>query len=356
MKPRVVWSRRAKLVAVSCALLAVALIIASIAVFVAPLGTPPGDRFAVSISVETEMKISLTYPLSVTVRDVLGNSTGTTFLSLNIAWSSLDIETPDTGDDPWGLPNVWNLTGLDLSGGRTYSLNVTPASPGDGYVTAQVWWPRGSLGAVQVSQRGNVVGDVWTRGSAEADVTIVSPFQLSVVSIPDLVVGRDANLTATVSGDYGVSAPPLAYVSVVGQPPRFRINTPDTGDDPWNLPNIWNVTGLDLSAGSHFILNVTAIAGGNFSVTVEVWSPKTDLGTVRVNESGVVENPESIFDWGSTSVSLSIRQGSPPSTRSGTAAKEARVDNGGVPRPFERGFRGTGPSGRSRRPQSSIIR
>lgn len=76
------------------------------------------------------------------------------FLSVDVGSLTVRSATPAT--NPWGSPTVWNLTGLDLSSARAYTVTATPTVQGPMTVFAMIWVPLGDLGSVTVDASGHV--------------------------------------------------------------------------------------------------------------------------------------------------------------------------------------------------------
>lgn len=76
------------------------------------------------------------------------------FLSLDVGTMHVGSVTP--GTNPWGYPTVWNLTGLDFSGPRTFNATVVPTDSGSNWVYAMIWVPLGDVRSVPIDSSGHV--------------------------------------------------------------------------------------------------------------------------------------------------------------------------------------------------------
>jgi hypothetical protein len=111
-----------------------------------PAATVP---FTISIAVEGAPIVggNFTILTTVTAKPWVNGSEvtrGLTFLSLGVT-HGVHVNTPDPGDDPWGLPSVWNLTGRNASLGITFALNVSGVYAGEFTLNAHAWWPPSSM-------------------------------------------------------------------------------------------------------------------------------------------------------------------------------------------------------------------
>ena len=293
------------------AILVLATVIVGVVAAAIVLGPQPGPspRYDVSISVDGTRTVGQNLHVRVSVRDRLGHSTTQTltYLSLGIG-TAYEIRTVDSCDDHWGRANVWNLSGLDLSAGRSFTIDVVPLAATESIFSAHVWFPKGALSAVRF-ETGGVV-DVYTvaiSGLASARILTNWPFEVSVSLQGDPLSNNTFRLMVTVRGAHSANPPPdLSFVSLEKGSDLLRVDTPDSGDDPWRLPYVWNASELNMSAGIEFSLDLTPTAAGNFTSEGRIWSPLTEWNTVRFNQSGFVENSESIRVWGSAVFDLSV--------------------------------------------------
>lgn len=90
----------------------------------------------------------------------LWSSPRSVFLSVDVASINVTSATPTV--NPWDCPTIWNLTGLDLSAVRTFTVTGWASQAGSVTIHALVWVPRGDLHAVSVDPTGNVNPDAIT--------------------------------------------------------------------------------------------------------------------------------------------------------------------------------------------------
>jgi hypothetical protein len=141
----------------------------------------PTVPFTLSVAVEGAPVVGGNFTILTTVTaKTWVNATevtqGPTFLSLDVT-HAVQVNTPDPGDDPWGLPSVWNLTGKNASLGITFALNVTGVYAGESTLNAQAWWPPSSMhnwSDVQLTPTGGLVDlmSVQTMGFAQYKLII----------------------------------------------------------------------------------------------------------------------------------------------------------------------------------------
>src|SRR6267378_2370160 len=78
---------------------------------------------------------------------------------------------------------------------------------------------------------------------------------ISISTEGSAVVGKDLRFIITVWVP-GFTSQAFTFLSI-DDIRTFEVVAGDIGDDPWNMPNIWNLTGKDLSAATRFVLETT---------------------------------------------------------------------------------------------------
>ena len=289
------------------AVLAVLVSASAVGVAFVWVGTP---NYGVFISTEGTPMVGADFNVLVTVRDpsTRDHPRQLAFLSLDDV-SGFEIVSGETVDDPWGLANIWNLSGLDLSDGRSFILRTIPSWGAEMRLHAMVWSSGGNLSKVLFLGPGVVdPSSVFPYSSEYRTVTIAWPLQLSVAAEGSFAVGGELLLTTTVKGCLsGPRAPSSLYLSLELKPVYYRVVSGASGDDPWGLPNVWNLTGLDLSNGIRFSLTATpTMDGARVPLEARVWSPRAGWAAVQFNQTGELQNPDSVFFWAVTTVDFPI--------------------------------------------------
>ena len=290
------------------AVLVAALVLVSGAAVVVWFATPETPAMGITFTTEGSPVVGDDFRVIVTVRDPSLTSASSRLRFLYLESRTFDATSSEPNEDPWGLPNVWNLTGLDLSGGRSFVLETIPRWGAEHIMRAMVWAPRGSPSTVRFHEPGAVdisSTDLFLIGQLR--IFISWPLELRVTAEGDFIVGGELLLTTTVRGTItSPRAPSLMYLSLELGPFDYGVLSPDDGSDPWGLPNVWNVTGQDLSGGTQFSLNVTPQSRGNRDLEARVWSPRNTWADVEFDQTRGLQNPESFFLWGSLTTNFPI--------------------------------------------------
>jgi len=277
--------------------------------------TPPSSPYEVSLGWEGTPVVGMDFSIVVDVRSRPGfTSQGPTFLSLDAG--GFEILQGDSRENPWGRPNVWNLTGLDLSGGRRFVWQTTPTWGCENVPAVELWSPRGSVSDVvflnadvSLDAEGSLDSrtvTVWAYAGARWQIEW--PLHLAVTAGGNFTVGGDVRVDTRVQGAIsGPRAPSLLFLSLELNPTYYRNRSADTDDDPWGLATIWNLTGVDLSGGIQFSLDVTpALRAARVPLEARAWSPRTSWTALSFDETGELQNPEAIRFWGSLTVDFPI--------------------------------------------------
>jgi len=281
---------------------------------VAFLGQPgsPGPRYEVSVSTDGVPVVGMDFRISVTVRDRLLYPGATVddmlFLSLVDVVGTFEILSQEVPDDPWGLPGTWNLSGVDLSAGRVFPINTTPTWGAEQVLWAYAWSPRGGLSTVEFLSPGKVaLGSVYVKGSASLSLTIGWPIQLDVSATGNLSVRGNVSFLTWAQGIVsGPRTPPLLFLSLELSP-YYRVLSRNLDDDPWGMPNIWNVSGIDLSLGIGFSLDASpTTCGSRIPLEARVWSPRGSWASVQYNATYDLQTPDALFLWGSRTVDFPV--------------------------------------------------
>lgn len=142
-------------------LVVVALVVSTAAAGVAVNLLRPNDAqawraFNVALASSGGAAVGSPLNLSVSVRQGMldPKSLWVVFLSLDVG--TMTITSATDGRNPWGYRTVWNLTGLDLSGARTFNATVVPTQAGTEPVYAMIWVPLGDIASVQIDASGHV--------------------------------------------------------------------------------------------------------------------------------------------------------------------------------------------------------
>lgn len=265
------------------------------------------DR-GIFLSTEGVPVVGSDFRIVLTVRYPFPPSPSLAYLSLHI--SGFELTPNEAEDNPWGLPNVWNLTGLDLSAGRTFALYTIPAWGAEYHLAAFAWRVPGNLSTVEFASPGEVdLYSVATFLTGYFRLTITWPFDLRPTAEGSFVFGGELRITTTIRGSLSgaVRVPSLLYLSLETSSVYYRILSSDGGDDPWGMPNVWNLTGLDLSQGAQFTLVVSPqLRGDRIPLEARAWSPRGPCSGVQFNQTGEIQNLDSVFLWASLTVDFAI--------------------------------------------------
>ncbi len=143
------------------ALLVIVLVVATAATAVSVNLLRPSDpsswnAFDLSVAWSGNATVGSSLTVNVTVRQgtVDPKTLWLVYLSLDIGALHVTSGTPPT--NPWGYPTVWNLTNLDLSAPRTFTVTAVATEAGQLDLHAMIWVPRGDLHAVPIDPTGNV--------------------------------------------------------------------------------------------------------------------------------------------------------------------------------------------------------
>lgn len=291
-------------------LVAGALIGAAISVV---LMNPPGGPippYEVSLSVDGSLVVGADVTVSATVRYRLPSSWDPGYLFLTIlGLGSFEVLSEVDGDDPWNLAGTWNLTGTDLTNGRAFALNTTPVWAAEMVIGAFVWSPKdNNLSNVQFDSNPPApsLNSINVMGLTSLRLTTQWPLNVQLTVDGNLSVGNNTALRVRVQGTLnGPLTPELLFLSLgVGE--HLRIVSTNDDDDPWASPAVWNLTGMDLSMGAEFSLVVTADACGDSSLGLGAWSLRTNWTAVEVDQSGFIQNGDTVRLWASRTIALRI--------------------------------------------------
>ncbi len=293
---------RARLLVFLVTLAAVAGLLA--VVFVA-LGPPDG----ISVTTQGSLVVGSELRLYVTVRErQLTHSSGT-YLSLGGMNGSFDVTAGQAQGHPWDRPNVWNVTGLDLRYGLTFSLDVVPTWAAEIPLQASLWsTPRG-IGAVRFLNGDTVdVSTVSVELMSQPRITTTWPLTASAVPDSALVVGRPATVRITLretSGPVAISGP--LFLLVATKPTYYIVSGVGSSDNPWNVTALWNITGVDRTRGIEVTLSVTPmLAAKGVGLDLIVWSPSAGLDAVKLDTNGTILTRGAVRLWMDITFSYSV--------------------------------------------------
>lgn len=177
-----------RILALVAAAVAVSLVIVGLIVVLNP-NPSPSPPFRLSISTDGTPTVGNPFRILTDVKGSLPTTTFPegTFVSIEV--EGLQILSADTGDDPWGLPSVWNVTGLNLTAGVRFSLDVNATFAGEFPLLAFAWSPLSGQ-TVQIDQHGHIVNVESIRYLGGAGYRLVVP-QPSTLEIPTATSGQD---------------------------------------------------------------------------------------------------------------------------------------------------------------------
>ncbi len=262
----------------------------------------------ISITTEGSPVVGMDFRFILTVRMPGFTPQSPTFLSLDDV-QTFEIVSGDRGDDPWGMANIWNVTGMDLSAGARFVLETTPVWAAEQRLFARLWGTSGNLSKARFVAPGVVdPSSVSTHAVRTVDVTTSWPLHVQATGQGNFAAGRELNLTMTVRGQIaGARSPTLLYLSFETRPIYYQVLSSTGGDNPWGLTNVWNLTAVDLSEGVAFRLTVTPVmSGSGIPFDLRVWSPRAGWPAVRFTNESMLQNPYSVFLWASVTVSFAI--------------------------------------------------
>lgn len=231
------------------------------------------------------------------------------YLSLEGLDRIFEISGTGTQDNPWGRVNIWNLTGLDLSWGRTFALDAMPVWAAEFSLSAVVWSPSSELANVQFIN-GDMVdpSTVFTEYRVQADMSTKWPLTASVTPDAPLILGQTTSMHISVR-DWTSGPSPSAplFLSVVTKPMYYTLATDGLDENPWNMTACWNLTGADLYRGFEVVVSATpTMAAKGVPLDVVVWSPRGSTSAVQVGSDGYLVKNEAIRLWVDTTFSFSV--------------------------------------------------
>ncbi len=260
------------------------------------LGSPEG----ISVTTQGSAVVGSDFRFLIRVRAPSLPQSGGVYLSLEGLEGSFEMSPAEALGHPWGRANVWNLSGLDLSLGRTFILDATPTWAAEIPLRAAVWFPRDGFGSVRFVNGDSV--DLATASigySTPLRVTTTWPLAASMTPVSPLVAGRATALDVSVhvSSAAWSTAQPL-FLSVVTKAMYYTLSANGTSENPWGARILWNLTGADLARGIHVSVNATPMmADKGLGMDVIVWSPRGDPSVVQLDSSGTIVTPDAVRLW-----------------------------------------------------------
>jgi len=288
---------------------AIAVVVLTIAVGVAlhridETRTLRGFPYGVSLSTEGSLEAGKVTQICTTIVDNAHLSGGEMlFLSVDLGHCFRPL-SPDSGDDPWCLPNVWNLSGIDLSREKQFILHATPIWGAEMRLRAVIWSPIAEASAANVSETGLPTGRVDILNEGYLEITTRWQYEFMMSMIGAITAGESVLMEFTVTGELETEIPySLMYFSLELR--DLTLDAEDRADNPWHMSNIWNVTGMDLSGGKRFVVNASADVPGYPAVEARIWSPIGSWSSVIFDERNTTD-VRSLLLWGSQSFMLGI--------------------------------------------------
>ena len=269
---------------------------------------PEGISKGISISTEGSAVVGKDLSFIITVWVPGFTSHALTFLSIDDI-HTFEVVSADLGDDPWNMPNIWNLTGTDLSVVARFVLETTPTWAAEQRLVARLW-VADNVSAVRFGSPGMVdPTSVVTYSSGTLALTTSWPLQVQATGQGDFTVGSELNLTITVRGQVtGPRLSGLLYLSFETKPVYYEVVSSTGGDNPWGLANVWNLTGRNLSSGETFRITITPrLIGNRIPFDLSVWSPRTSWSAIRFSQEHTIQNLDSVFFWASVTADFAIR-------------------------------------------------
>lgn len=260
------------------------------------LGPPDG----VTVRTEGTPVVGAAFRFVLTVRTTAASPARESYLSLSGLNGTFETSPADAVGHPWGRANVWNLSGLDLSYGRTFVLDTTPTWAAEMVLQAKVWSTIGGFGGVQFVN-GDDVASTTISQTYRTAVRLTIAWPLAASATPDdvMILGQGTRLRVSVrDAGTGVPIPSPVYLSVVTKPLYYTLATNGTSENPWNATTLWNLTGIDLVRGFDADLTVTpAMTGIGIPLDVIVWSPRGGLDAVQLDGDGVLLTRGAVRLW-----------------------------------------------------------
>ncbi len=276
-------------------------------VAVAFLAVAPRD--GITVTTQGSPVVGSDLRFLVTVRQRHPTRSSGTYLSLGGLNGSFEVTAGQAQGHPWDRPNVWNLTGLDLAYGLTFSLDVIPTWAAEIPLQASLWSAPQGTGAVRFLNGDTVdLSTVSVELASQPRVTTIWPLTASAVPDSALVVGQPATIRITVHGAAGhpsISGP--LFLSVATKPMYYTVDGVGSSDNPWNVTALWNITGADWTQGIETALSATpGMAAKGVGLEVMVWSPRAGLDAVKLDSDGTILTGGAVRLWMDITFSYSV--------------------------------------------------
>lgn len=231
------------------------------------------------------------------------------YLLLSGLAQGFDIVGGDAQSHPWGRPNIWNLTGLDLSRGQTFTLDTIPRWAAEMALWAVVFSPSSGHAGVRF-----VNGDMVNTSTAyiqyqvRVDVTTAWPLTATAETDTPMVLGQPTEVRISVASSFpGWTSPQALYLSVVSKPMYFLLEANGSSPNPWNATTLWNISTADLFLGVQVRLSATPMmVARGISFDVIVWSPRGTIDQVQLDQDGAFVNAGAVLLWMDTTVTFSV--------------------------------------------------